>query len=95
MPSIYDKGALMAIEAMEAIADSNAKLAVGVKTKTTSSTTLVVTHGLGSTPDFILFTIKDSATAAFTTTANTTSVTVTRTTAQATWTVSYILGFTA
>lgn len=71
--------------------------AVGSKTKTTSATTLVITHGLTGAPDFVLLSEPwNKATAAtHTVVVNSTSVTVTLTTAQATWSVSYILGYTA
>ena len=68
---------------------------LGAKTKTTSSTTLVVAHGLGATPTFCLFSNYQTGALATTQpvmTLNTTSITFTLATAQATWTISYFAG---
>lgn len=82
-----------------AIADSPDELKVGVVTKTTSSTTAVVTHGLSGTPDFVIASLQTNAGAtplnAPAQTANSTSVTFTISTAQTTWSVAYIMGYTA
>ncbi len=65
----------------------------GTVTKTTSSTTSVVTHGLSGTPDFIIATAEKSF--GVKSTANTTSVTFTVATAATSNTISYIAGYTA
>ena len=68
---------------------------LGAKTKTTSATTLVVTHGLGAEPTFVLFANHNVGALATTQpvmTKNSTSITFTLATAQATWTISYFAG---
>lgn len=78
------------------IADDADNLAVGKVTKTTSATTAVVTHGFDGTPDFIIYgLVGANSGVTLTHSANTTSVTFTRGTAAASWSVSYILGYTA
>lgn len=80
-----------------AIGDDMDEIVVGTVTKATSSTTAVVTHGLSGTPDFILASFAGSAgnVLAVAPSANSTSVTFTINTAQTTWSVSYIIGYTA
>ena len=92
----YSAGAQTAKALAEAIADFG-ESAVGAVTKTTSSTTAVVTHGLSGTPDFVLASLSANAGNVLTpaVSSNTTSITFTLNTAQATWTVSYIAGYTA
>ena len=94
--SDYTAGAQTAKTLAEAIADFG-EIKVGAVTKTTSSTTAVVTHGLSSTPDFVLAAISANGGNILTpaVSSNTTSITFTLNTAQATWTVSYIAGYTA
>jgi len=80
-----------------AIGDDKDDIKIGAVTKTTSSTTASVVHGLTSTPDFILFSMR-GATAingSLVATANTTAVTFTLGSATGSWTVDYILGYTA
>ncbi len=76
-----------------AIADDKDDLKAGRVTKTTSSTTALVTHGLTGTPDFIVFSWTKGGTV--TQTVNTTTITFTRGTAATSWSVSYIAGYTA
>lgn len=76
-----------------AIADDPDELIAGAVTKTTSSTTTVVTHGLTSTPDFIIATAEKSF--GVKSTANTTSITFTVATAATSNTICYIAGYTA
>ena len=82
-----------------AIGDDPDEIKVGIATKATSSTTVVVTHGLSGTPDFVIASLQTNAGAtplnAPAQTANTTSVTFTISTAQTTWSVAYIMGYTA
>lgn len=99
MPGGYTADEQSASKLMGAICDDPDELKVGVVTKATSSTTAVVTHGLGGTPDFIMATLQGNAGTTLTSnpapTANSTSVTFTIATAQTTWSVAYILGYTA
>ena len=94
----YTKGEQTAAGIFDAIADYS-EWKVGTVTKTTSSTTAVVTHGLSGAPDFVLSQIMGDAGATPLNnpalTINSTSVTFTISTAQTTWSVSYILGYTA
>ncbi len=98
MPGSYTADEQSAAKMMAAICDSPSQLTVGVVTKATSSTTAVVTHGLSGTPDFVISSLQANATAgtiAPTWTANGTSVTFVVATAQASWSVAYIIGYTA
>ena len=78
------------------IADDTGEMLAGTATKVTSQTTLVIAHSFAAAPDFIMVSpvLKQSAVPA-SIVANTTSVTFTRTTATSSWTISYILGYTA
>ena len=79
-----------------AIGDDTDNIKVGKVTKTTSATTAIVTHGFDGTPDFILYGLVGAdAAVTLSQSANSTSVTFTRGTAAASWSVSYILGYTA
>jgi hypothetical protein len=95
--SAYGADQKAAAKLLSLIADGEDDVTAGRATKTTSSTTLVVTHGLTSTPDFILVTLHTTADQILAPliTANTTSVTITINTAQATWSADYIFGYTA
>lgn len=99
MPGSYTADEQSAAKLAGAIADDPDELKVGVVTKTTSSTTAVVTHGLSGTPDFVIASLQtDAGTTPLNApaqTANSTSVTFTISTAQATWSVAYIMGYTA
>ncbi len=78
------------------IADDTGELLAGTATKVTNATTLVVAHSFAAAPDFILSggILKDAANG-LSVTANTTSVTWTRVTTTSSWSLSYILGYTA
>lgn len=97
--SAYTAGVQNAAKVFDAIADGPDEIKVGVVTKTTSSTTAVVTHGLSGAPDFVLSQIMGDAGATPLNnpalTINTTSVTFTISTAQTAWSVAYIFGYTA
>ncbi len=99
MPSGYTNDEQSAAKIAGAIGDTPDQIKVGVVTKTTSSTTAIVTHGLTGTPDFVIASLQTDAGAtpllAPAQTANGTSVTFTIATAQTTWTVAYIMGVTA
>ena len=86
-------GVVNALRLGAAISVTAMAFAGGTVTKVTSETTLVITHGLGSAPTFIMTTpiLKpdDSAMAPVT---NSMSVTFTRTTATSNWSYSFILG---
>ncbi len=78
------------------IADDTGELAAGVATKVTSQTTLVIAHSFTAAPDFIMITpILKANAVQISPVANTTSVTLTRTTTTSSWSVAYILGYTA
>jgi hypothetical protein len=78
------------------IADDTGELAAGTATKVTDATTLVIAHSFAAAPDFIMITpILKANAAGISPVANTTSVTLTRTTSTSSWSVSYILGYTA
>lgn len=99
MPGGYTADEQSAAKLAGAIADDPDELKVGVATKSSSSTTCVVTHGLSGTPDFVIASLQTDAGAtplkAPAQTANTTSVTFTIGTAQTSWSVAYIMGYTA
>ncbi len=97
MPGSYTADEQSAAVLAGLIADGPTEITAGTVTKTTSSTTAVVTHGLSGTPDFVLASLSANAGGilAFTPSSNSTSTTFTLNTAQATWSVSYILGYTA
>jgi len=94
--SDYTADAQTAKTLAAAIADFG-EVKVGTVTKATSETTAVVAHGLSSTPDFIL--ANGSANfgniLSVAVSADGTNITFTLNTAQATWSVSYIAGYTA
>jgi len=91
--SSFNKGNQVAAKVFDAIADSVATVTSGTAVKSTSSTTTVTAHGLGSTPDFILATAEKSI--GVQAAANTTSITFTVSTAVTSNTISYIAGYTA
>jgi hypothetical protein len=91
--SSYNKGNQVAAKVFDLVADGTSKVTAGTKIKATSSTTAVVAHGLGSTPDFILATAEKSI--GVKAAANTTSITFTVTTAATSNGISYIAGYTA
>ncbi len=78
------------------IADGPTKLTAGIVTEstTTATTTAVVTHGLGSTPDFVICSTTQTDVITPTWAANTTSLTFTVTSATG-FSISYIAGYTA
>jgi len=78
------------------IADSPSKLTAGTVTasSTTAATTSAVTHGLGSTPDFVLATIDNGDAKSLAWAANTTTLTFTFTSSTSAL-ISYIAGYTA
>lgn len=83
----------------DGIGDGPDEIISGVVTKTTSSTTAVVTHGLSGAPSFVIGSLQTDAgatpLAAPAQTANSTSVTFTIGTAQTNWSVGYIMGYKA
>ena len=95
--SAYTADQKASAKLLSLIADDEDEVTAGKVTKTTSSTTAVVTHGLGGTPDFILATTQSDYgnLAVASPVANTTTVTFTIATAQTAWSVCYILGYTA
>jgi len=79
------------------IADSPGKITAGVvaaQSTTTATTTAVVTHGLGSTPDFCIAQSSKGGATAPSWAANATTLTITVTSATG-FTMSYIAGYTA
>lgn len=77
------------------IADSPTKITAGVAASTsTATTTVAVTHGLGSTPDFCLAQSSKADVAAPAWSSNATTLTFTVTSATS-YTISYIVGYTA
>ena len=78
------------------IADSPTKLTAGIDTSssTTAATTAAVTHGLGSTPDFVLATINNGDAKSLAWTANTTTLTFTFTSSTSAI-ISYVAAYTA
>lgn len=97
MPGSYTADEQAAATLAGLIADGPTEITAGTVTKSTSSTTAVVTHGLSGTPDFILCSFASQAGnwLSIDPTANSTSVTFTINTAATTWSVSYVLGYTA
>ena len=79
------------------IADSTGKITAGVAASTaTATTTVLVTHGLGSVPDFCIAQSSKADVAAVAWANNATTGVVTFTVTSATsFTISYILGYTA
>lgn len=78
------------------IADGPTKVKAGTVTasSTTAATTSAVTHGLGSTPDFVLATIDNGDAKSLAWAANTTTLTFTFTSSTSAL-ISYIAGYTA
>lgn len=87
-------GVVTALALGAAISATDMAFDAGTATKVTSETTLVITHGLGAAPTFLMVSpiLKPDATGAIAPVANTTSITVTRTTATSSWSYSYIAG---
>lgn len=80
---------------MGGIADGPTKVKAGVAASTsTATTTVAVTHGLGSTPDFCLAQSSKADVAAPAWSSNATTLTFTVTSATS-FTISYIAGYTA
>jgi len=80
------------------IGDNAADIMVGKVTKATSSTTATVTFTGTSVPDFVLYGLvgaNASVTLSHAVNATTQVITFTRGTATESWSVSYILGYTA
>ncbi len=79
------------------IADDTGELLVGVQAKATNSTTIVIAHSFAAAPDFVMITpiLKLLDSEPVTIVANTTSVTYTKNTTATSWSVAYILGYTA
>ena len=78
------------------IADGPTKLTAGTVTasSTTAATTSAVTHGLASTPDFVLASINNGDAKSLAWAANTTAVTFTFTSSTSAG-ISYVIGYTA
>ncbi len=78
------------------IADDTGEFLAGTATKITDNSTLIVTHSFAAAPDFILTggILKDPANG-LSVTSGTTNVIWTRATATTSWSISYILGYTA
>jgi hypothetical protein len=96
MASPYTDASRSADALGEAIADFNS-LKVGIVSKVTSSTTIVVTHTLAGAPDFMMVTPLAVATTSSiaSVVATTTHVTITLSTASDTVSFQYIFGYTA
>jgi hypothetical protein len=97
MPGSYTADEQTAAKLAGAIADSPGKLAAGnsaTQSTTTATTTAVVTHGLGSTPDFCIAQRSKADVAAPAWAANSTTLTFTVTSATGFY-ISYIAGYTA
>ncbi len=92
MASPYNPGQRNAVALGLAMGGESSQFAAGSALKVTSQTTLVITHGLTGTPTFLMVAGKLKAGNLLGVTADSTSVTVTRTTATSSWTVSYIAG---
>jgi hypothetical protein len=95
MASPYTDGALAAAAIGAAIGDNGAEVKAGMATKTASETTLVITHSFTAAPDFYLAVPVTNTGTVANVAVNTTQMTITRTTAAATWTVAYVMGYTA
>jgi len=96
MPGGYTADEQTAAKIAGTIADTPSLSKSGTATSTTTAAaTVVVTHGLASTPDFVLASMNKTALNGLAYSANTTSITFTRATATTSWTVSYIAGYTA
>lgn len=77
------------------IADSPTKITAGVAASTSTATSVVVvTHGLGSTPDFVLAQKSKADASAVAWTATSTAITFTVTSVTS-YTISYIAGYIA
>ena len=77
------------------LADAPGKITAGVAASTaTATTTVAVTHGLGSTPDFGLAQSSKADIAAVAWSSDATTLTFTVTSATS-FTISYITGYTA
>ncbi len=96
MASVYAEDELTAAALAGSIADNPGEMLAGTGIKTTDSTTIVVAHSFAAAPDFVLFSsiLKPEA-EQIPFVANTTSVTWTRDTTATSWTLSYIIGYTA
>ena len=81
------------------IADGPTKITAGViaaQSTTTATTTALVTHGLGSTPDFVLATVEPNVDGVLSWAENATTGVITFTVTSGTnFTVTYIAGYTA
>jgi len=97
MAGSYTADEQSAAKLMAGIADGPTKVTSGVAASTsTATTTVAVTHGLGSTPDFCLAQSSKADVAAVAWAENATTGVVTFTVTSATsFTISYILGYTA
>lgn len=91
--SSFNKGNQVAAKVFDTVADGVDYVTAGTKVKGTSSTTAVVAHGLGVTPDWIIATAEKSI--GVSASANTTSITFTVTTAATSNGISYVAGYTA
>ena len=78
------------------IADDTGEMLAGTAIKAADNTTIVIAHSFAAAPNFILITpILKRESGAGAIVANTTSVTYTRNTTATSWSLSYILGYTA
>ncbi|RLC56607.1 MAG: hypothetical protein DRI30_05580 [Chloroflexi bacterium] len=81
------------------IADGPTKITAGViaaQSSTTATTTALVTHGLGNTPDFVLAQLEPNLDGVLSWAENATTGVVTFTVTSGTsFTVTYIMGYTA
>ena len=97
MPGSYTADEQTAAKLAGLIADKPGYITAGVsaaQSTTTATTTAVITHGLGVTPDFCLAQSSKADVAAPAWSANTTSLTITVTSATG-FKISYITGYTA
>ena len=90
-------GSINALRLGNAISTTSTAFAGGTVTKVASETTLVMTHGLAGAPTFVMVSpiLKPDALGNLAPVVNSTSITITRTTATSTWSYSFIAGFTA
>ena len=96
MASIYAEDELGATKVAGLIGDGAANVSAGIGIMTTNQTTLVIAHSFAGAPDFLLFSsiLKPEATQ-IAVTSNTTAVTFTRNTAATSWSVCFVIGYTA
>ncbi len=96
MASVYAEDELAAAQLAGSIGDGPTEQEAGTATKVASATTLVITHSFTAAPDFVMITplLKASVVPAAIV-VTTTHVAMTRTTATSSWSVSYIIGYTA